>query len=226
MEPEIELRMPDGVREHVRVRHVLNAGFSGSDETAVRHHVDELVELGVTPPGSVPTLYPLPAYLVAQTGEIPVPHARTSGEAEWALVIGDDESLLTVASDHTDRDLEVHGITWSKSTCPNVVGDLAWPLRDVDDLGSFTLRAWVTHDGTETLIQDGTLDALRTPAYWIDRLRDNGLLRPGTVLLGGTIAMRAGVDQFADAWRAEIADPRGNTSTVSYACRQLPAAWD
>ncbi|MET3141017.1 UNVERIFIED_ORG: hypothetical protein ABIB13_000718 [Arthrobacter sp. UYEF2] len=44
-------------------------------------------------------------------------HARTSGEAEWALVITDDGVLLTVACDHTDRALEVHGVAWSKK-CP------------------------------------------------------------------------------------------------------------
>ena len=44
-------------------------------------------------------------------------HGRTSGEAEWALVITGpiDDVLLTAACDHTDRELEVHGVAWSKN---------------------------------------------------------------------------------------------------------------
>lgn len=45
-------------------------------------------------------------------------------------------------------------------------------------------------------------------------------------LLSGTIPMIAGVDQFADAWRVELTDPRGLTSRVVDAVEQLAPAWD
>ena len=51
-------------------------------------------------------------------------------------------------------------------------------------------------------------------------------LVPGTVLLSGTIPMIAGVDQFADAWRVELTDPRGLTSRVVYTVEQLAPAWE
>jgi apolipoprotein N-acyltransferase len=39
-----------------------------------------------------------------------------------------DDLLLMVACDHTDRDLEVHGVAWSKQSAPNILGDVAWSL--------------------------------------------------------------------------------------------------
>ena len=190
--------------------------------------MDELAELGVPAPNRIPTLYPLSASLVGRPEVVQVAHGKTSGEAEWALVVGDgpDDLLLTAACDHTDRALEVHGVAWSKQSAPDLLGDVAWPLRD--DRG----RAGRLHlEGvgparrrTEQLIQDGTLAQLLPPAYWVKELGDR--LKPGTVLLSGTIPMIAGVDQFADAWRVELTDPRGLTSRILYSVEQLAEAWD
>jgi 2-keto-4-pentenoate hydratase/2-oxohepta-3-ene-1,7-dioic acid hydratase in catechol pathway len=224
----VRLRLADGERQVV-VRYALNGGYAGRDTDQVQHHVDELAALGVPAPSRVPTLYPLSAVNVSQADTVQVPHGKTSGEAEWALLVGDDpdDLLLTAACDHTDRDLEVHGVAWSKQSAPDVLGDFAWRLSDVaDDLDSFTLRAWVRHGDTEQLIQDGTLAQLLPPSYWVDKLAAAGLLRPGTVLLSGTIPMIEGVNQFADGWRVEMADPRGQVSRIAYTVEQLPPAWD
>ncbi len=216
-----------GMRE-VTVHHVFNAGYAGRDTASVQHHVDELARMGVPAPSQVPTLYALSSYLLTQTTRVQVPHGRTSGEAEWALIVGEDETdlLLTVACDHTDRDLEVHGVAWSKQSAPDVVGHLAWPLADVaESLDAFTLRAWVSHDGSETPVQDGTVGQLLPPRYWLERLAEHSLLRPGTALLSGTIPMIDGANQFADAWRVEMADTAGRVSRVAYQVDRLPAAW-
>jgi 2-keto-4-pentenoate hydratase/2-oxohepta-3-ene-1,7-dioic acid hydratase in catechol pathway len=225
----VRFRMAGGGEREVVVRYALNGGYAGRDTEQVQHHVDELAALGVPAPSRVPTLYPLSATQVSQADAVQVPHRRTSGEAEWALVVGDgpDDLLLTVACDHTDRDLEVHGVAWSKQAAPDFLGDVAWRLQDVaDQLDDFTLRAWVRHGDTEQLIQDGTLAQLLPPAYWVQALSEQGLLRPGTVLLSGTIPMVAGVDQFADGWRVEMTDPQGRTSRIAYQVEQLPPAWD
>ena len=177
----------------------------------------------------MPTLYPLSRLLARQDRVVQVPHARTSGEAEWALVVGlsPDDLMVVAACDHTDRDLEVHGVAWSKQSAPNLVGQLAWRWSDVaDEFDSFTLRAWVTHDGSQHLISDGSPAELLSPAYWIERLGDAGLLRPGTLLLSGTIPMIDGVDQFAEGWRVELTDPAGHTSRVAYRVDQLSQPWE
>lgn len=227
MPQTLRFALPDGTERQIDVRYALNAGYAGRDTQQVQHHVDELAELGVPAPKRIPTLYPLSASLVSRPEVVQVAHGKTSGEAEWALIVGDgpDDLLLTAACDHTDRALEVHGVAWSKQSAPDLLGDVAWPLAAIEDeLDEFTLKAWVRHGDTEQLIQDGTLAQLLPPAYWVKELGD--VLRPGTVLLSGTIPMIPGVDQFADAWRVELTDPRGLTSRIVYSVEQLAAAWE
>ena len=102
-----------------------------------------------------------------------------------------------------------------------MLGSKAWRLVDVADrIDSLTLTA---HVGGRRL-QSGTLGELLTPAYWLAELRELGLAEPGTVLLSGTIPMDAEVDQFADPWRVELADPTtGDVLSCEYTVRQLPA---
>ncbi len=179
---------------------------AGREQEEVQAHI---AELGVPGPTTTPALYPVSPYLAQQVSEVRVQHARTSGEAERALVITDEGVLLTVACDHTDRDLEVHGLAWSKNASPDVLGRKAWRLDDVrDHLDRITLKGWVGEGDTpDTLIQDSSLAALLTPDYWLDILTNRGLNAPGTVLISGTVAMTSGVDQFARSWKVEMKDP-------------------
>ncbi|MCS7478309.1 DUF2848 domain-containing protein [Umezawaea endophytica] len=213
--------LPDGAQVAVTVTTLLNGGYAGRSQDDVAAHVRELAELGVPAPSETPSLYPVAPYLAQQTDDVPVQHGRTSGEAEWALVVTDDDVLLTVACDHTDRALEVHGVAWSKQAGPDVLGRGAWRLSDVAErVDEIELTAWA--DGVE--IQVGTLAELLAPAYWVDLLRARDLLKPGTVLLSGTIPMREGVNQFASSWRVELRDPAtDNKIELAYAVRPLPA---
>src|SRR5918998_875202 len=157
---ELAFELPDGSSVPVTVTRLLNAGYAGREQDEVAAHVAELAELGVPAPTVTPALYPVAPYLAAQSDAVPVQHDRTSGEAEWALVVAGPEPsdlLLTVACDHTDRALEV-------------LGRGAWRLVDVEDhLDQLRLRAWVAHDGDpEQLIQDSPLAALLPPRYWLD----------------------------------------------------------
>lgn len=206
----LSFELPDGSTQDIEVKHLLNAGYAGREQDEVQAHIAELAELGVPGPATTPALYPVSPYLAQQVSEVQVQHARTSGEAEWALVITDDGVLLTVACDHTDRALEVHGVAWSKNASPDVLGRKAWWLDDVrDHLDQITLQGWVgVGETADTLIQDSTLGALLTPDYWLEVLAERGLKSPGTVLISGTVAMAPGVDQFARSWKVEMTDPQ------------------
>jgi len=221
----LEFELFDGSTVTVEPTTVLNAGYAGRNQDEVAAHIAELAELGVPAPSVTPALYPVSPYLAQQTDTVYAQHGRTSGEAEWALVVvgdSDDDILLTVACDHTDRDLETHSVAWSKNAAPDVMGRHAWRLSEIADrIDDITLTAWV---GTEeTLIQSGTMGDLLAPQYWLDVLRERGLFRPATVLLSGTISMVAGVDQFADAWKVELADPStGRSITCRYRTVPMP----
>ncbi|MFB9908317.1 DUF2848 domain-containing protein [Allokutzneria oryzae] len=217
---ELVFELPDGSRVPVTVKCLLNGGYAGRSQDDVAAHVAELAELGVPAPTVTPCLYPVAPYLAQQTASVPAQHGKTSGEAEWALVVTDDDVLLTVACDHTDRDLEVHGVAWSKQAGPDVLGRRAWRLSEVADrIDTLTLTAWA--DGE--VIQSGTLAELLPPSYWLDQLRARELAVPGTVLLSGTIPMRPDVDQFAGSWRVELTDPAtADTLDLAYTVRSLP----
>jgi hypothetical protein len=225
----LQLDVVDESPRTVDVSWLFNAGYAGRDSEAVQQHVDELAELGVPAPARVPTLYPLSSLLARQDDAVQVPHGRTSGEAEWALVVAGspDDLLVAAACDHTDRDLEQHGVAWSKQSAPDIIGQRAWRWdRVADRFDDFRLRAWVTHGHDEELISDGSPADLLPPDYWVERLDDAGLLRPGTVLLSGTIPMINGVDQFADGWRVELIDTDGGSSTAAYRVDRLSDPWE
>ncbi|WP_104116874.1 DUF2848 domain-containing protein [Arthrobacter sp. B1805] len=221
----LTFELPDGTQQDVEVTRLLNAGYAGREQDEVQAHIAELAELGVPVPSTTPALYPVSPYLAQQIGAVSVQHEKTSGEAEWALVITTEGVLLTVACDHTDRALEVHGVAWSKNASPDVLGRQAWRLDDVrEHLDAITLRAWVRSDTGEELIQDSTLGALLSPDYWLDVLAGMGLAEAGTVLISGTVPMIHGVDQFASGWRVEMADPvTGHAIGVEYEVMPMPA---
>ena len=220
--PQLTFTLPDGTVEQVDVTALYNAGYAGRKQDEVAAHIAELAELGVPAPHTTPTLYPIAPYLAQQTDEVFVQHARTSGEAEWALIVTAHGVLLTVACDHTDRALEAHGVAWSKNAAPDVLGSRAWRLSEVADrLDAITLRAWVGHGDSERLVQAGALGDLLAPEYWLGVLAERGADKPGTVLISGTISMLPGVDQFGDSWRVEMADP-ANGETLECGYRVVP----
>ncbi|GGN99972.1 DUF2848 domain-containing protein [Nocardia rhizosphaerihabitans] len=223
--------LPDHEQVTVTVDTLLNAGYAGRSQADVAAHVAELAELGVPAPTRIPCIYPIAPYLATQVDEVPVQHRRTSGEAEWALVVaGEDprDLLVTAACDHTDRHLEQHGVAWSKQAAPDVLARQAWRLVDVADrIDDLTLSAEVTTVAGPQLIQQGTLAELLTPMYWAEELRTRGLLNPGTVLMSGTIPMRGDVDQFGTGWSVTLGDPHtGRSISLSYSVRLMPPPVD
>lgn len=67
------------------------AGWTGRDEVAVHHHIEELEALGVRPPSKTPFFYRVdPALLVGAIEEIKVVGEATSGEAEAVILAMSD----------------------------------------------------------------------------------------------------------------------------------------
>jgi hypothetical protein len=191
------------------VRWMWNGGWAGRDQAAVRAHAEELAAMGVPPPTTTPIYFPLSNNLATTSDVIQVVGTETSGEVEFALLFADGGAVyVTVASDHSDRAAERHGIQLCKQLYPNVLAAEAWPYPEVEahwDL--LVLRCWVYKNGARSLYQLATLAELLNPAEWVPILSAEGIQRPGLVFLSGTPPTLGGL-AFADAYDLELEDPR------------------
>ena len=198
------------------------AGWTGRDEAAVRHHIEELERIGVPAPSRTPLPYIVSPALLTQADTIHCVGAETSGEAEPAIVSADGRLWLTLASDHTDRALETHSVALSKQICAKPIAREAWRLDEIVEPDALTLRSWIVNEaGRETLYQDGTLASILP----LDTVLDAAA--PDTdgdwVMLCGTLPAIGGV-RPALAMRFELNDPATDwTIDLAYRTEALPA---
>lgn len=209
----------------VQVPFVLCGGWSGRSQDKVREHIDELVKLGVPAPTETPILFSITNDMMTTTHHIDVQGKETSGEVEFVLINIDGEWFVTVGSDQTDREAEVHYIEKSKQLCQKITGQVLWPLDEVKDhWDSLHLTAWVTRDGKRTLYQDEDLSALITYRTLLDLVgRKLPDLPPEVAVFSGTIPSKTGLI-FADLFEMELKDPvLGRSIIHRYSIRSLNA---
>ncbi|HEY8565154.1 MAG TPA: DUF2848 domain-containing protein [Beijerinckiaceae bacterium] len=206
----------------VDVETLVIAGWTGRDEAALRHHIEELAAIGVPRPSSVPVFYRVAASNLLQSSRLDVLGPDTSGEAEPVVVSLPDGLWLGVGSDHTDRKAETMGIALSKQLCGKPIGTALWRLDEVEPRwDQLVLRSWATIDGERVLYQEGPLSNMRKPADLITRL-PAGQLAPGAVMFCGTLGAIGGIRPAAD-FTVELEDPAGGrTLRLSYAITPLP----
>src|ERR1700722_1586604 len=145
------------------------AGWTGRDEAALRHHIEELAAIGVPRPSSVPVFYRNSVLNLSQSPVLEVLGPDTSGEVEPVIVALGDRLCLAVGSDHTDRKAETQGIALSKQLCAKPIGRDLWALEDVaGHWDRLQLRSFATIDGQRVAYQDGTLSGMRPPADLIE----------------------------------------------------------
>ncbi|HZT25692.1 MAG TPA: DUF2848 domain-containing protein [Pseudolabrys sp.] len=190
-------------------RALVLAGWTGRDPAALRLHIEELANLGVPRPTSVPIFYRASAANITQAERVEVLGPDTSGEAEPVVVGCADGLWLGLGSDHTDRKAEtIMGVAASKQLCPKPLARTLWRLDEVAPRWDrIILRSYATIDGARMLYQEGTLAAMRTPADLISRLAlDSRGLVPGTVLFCGTLNAISGI-RPASRFEMELEDP-------------------
>lgn len=201
------------------------AGWTGRNPDAIQHHIDELAELGVAPPSTVPLYYRVSANLLTQDGKLQFVGEGTSGEVEPMIVIADGKRYLGLGSDHTDRELEAHSVALSKQTCAKPCASELWELDPLlDRLDSIELRSWIRENGDWTLYQEGTLAAMRPmvdlmEGCALEKLAQNG----AAAMLGGTLGVKSGGVRPAAAFKMEMRDPEtGNVIAHEYEIETLP----
>jgi hypothetical protein len=197
------------------------AGWTGRDEAALRHHIEELAAIGVPRPSSVPVFYRNSLLNLTQAPVVEVLGPDTSGEVEPVIVALGDRLCLAVGSDHTDRKAETQGIALSKQLCAKPIGRDLWALEDVaGHWDRLQLRSFATIDGQRVAYQDGTLSGMRPPADLIAKYGSR--LKPDSVMYCGTLAAIGGI-RPASRFELELEDPvLGRMLRHAYDIEMLP----
>ncbi|MCK0767569.1 DUF2848 domain-containing protein [Chromohalobacter canadensis] len=183
----------------MKPEHLAIAGWAGRDQAGVQHHIEELAELGVKPPSSVPLFYRASGQLLTQDENVEMLGGEGSGEAEVCLVSDSEGRLwVTLASDHTDRKLEAVGVAESKQLCAKPVASQAWALEEIrDHWDSLELSSEIEENGHTVTYQQGTLAELLDVDTLLAKLpaalKRGASLVPNTLLLCGTVPAIGGI---------------------------------
>jgi hypothetical protein len=194
-------------RVEFQAQKLIVAGWTGRDEAAVHHHIEELAAIGVPRPSSVPVFYRNSVGNLAQAERIEVLGEDTSGEVEPVLLVMDDGLWVTVGSDHTDRKAETMGIAISKQLCSKVIGTTLWRFDEVvAHWDKLMLRAHAVIGGARVKYQEGACAAIRTPADLMARAGGEAAFTPGTVMMCGTLGAIGGI-RAASRFEMTLEDP-------------------
>jgi 4-hydroxyphenylacetate 3-monooxygenase len=196
------------------------AGYTGRDEEAVRHHIEELAAIGVPEPPQVPMFYGIDASTVTTAGTVEVTAGNTSGEAEPVLVRCGGSWFLGVGSDHTDRDLETKDIGESKRACPKPVAPQLVAVADWAAFDWDAVRMSSRVDGAA--YQDGRLQGLRPPAELLGLLAERGADEGrDLVCFAGTLPLLTGEFLAGTNWELDLVLPDGRTISHTYEARKV-----
>jgi hypothetical protein len=197
------------------------AGWTGRDEAALRHHIEELAAIGVPRPSSVPVFYRNAVSNIVQTDRLEVLGPDTSGEVEPVVVALEDGLWIGLGSDHTDRKAETMGIALSKQLCGKVMGASLWRLDDITrHWDQIIIRSHAVIGGARVIYQEGPLAAMRPPDDLIARY--GAALGARTIMFCGTLGAKGGI-RPASRFEMELDDPvLGRRMTHSYDIVDLP----
>lgn len=192
----------------VAIRQVLVVGYGGRNLEKVHEHIHELAEIGVAPPPAIPALYPQELHSLTTATEIQVTGDETSGEVEYVLLHDGSDWLVTVGSDHTDRQLEKKDIQKSKEACPKPFITKFWRLRDLEDhWDQLILRSWVTDAQGRRLYQEHDLTALLPVKDLLNKLVEFGYQDLShSIIFSGTVPTLGGF-VYGDNFEYELYDP-------------------
>ncbi|HRP03853.1 MAG TPA: DUF2848 family protein [Opitutaceae bacterium] len=193
-------------------RRMINAGYVGRDQAAVRQHIEELRREGVAPPPSVPMLYPMALSSLTTDSRIEVVEPRTSGEIEFVLLVEGCRVLVGVGSDHTDRLLETTDVLKSKQACANVMGRAVWDYEDLrDHWDRLQLQSSVRASSAEIWkpYQSASVASILAPEQILElvrsRMTDHCLDR--TLIFSGTIPLLDGKMIYGSEFQCALIDP-------------------
>jgi hypothetical protein len=205
------------------INHLVVAGWTGRDTSALEAHIRELETLGIARPKTTPIFYRVAASLLTTAERIEVIGGDSSGEVECILYALDDGLWLGLGSDHTDRKAEAIGVTLSKQICAKPVGAHLWRFSDIaPHWEKLVLRSYLTRAGKRRRYQEGPVTTMRPPEELIRLYTGGRELPPGTAMFCGTLAVHGAIEG-GEVFEMELEDlVLGRTLTHAYRVEQLP----
>jgi hypothetical protein len=205
---------------------MINLGYVGRNEFAVRHHIEELAKEGVPAPATIPLCIPMPLDALSTEAQIDVAGEKTSGEVELAFLIQNERIYVGVGSDHTDREIERTNMALSKQVCPNVIGNRLWDFQELsacwDDL---LLQSWVDCEAEgRILYQRAPLKTILPPQRLLDCARSSlkNQSMDGVIVFSGTIGLLKSEFVCGSAFCCELFNPaNGRKLSSHYTVRRL-----
>jgi hypothetical protein len=207
---------------NVSIENAVIAGWTGRDEAALEKHIKELEALGVKRPATTPIFYRVAATRLTTASSIEVLGGQSSGEVEFVLLQTAGALWVGTGSDHTDREVEVYGVSVSKQMCEKPIAPAFWRFADVAaHWDRLMLRSYAVIGGARVLYQEGSVAAMRHPEDLIARYSKAGLTG-GTLMFCGTLAVHGGI-RPATRFEWELEDPvRGRKIHHNYDVVTLP----
>lgn len=216
------------------INQLIVAGWTGRDQQAIMHHISELEALGVPRPSATPLFYRVAVNQLSQQRQIEVMGGATSGEVEPLVFSHQGCLYVSLASDHTDRQLETHSVALSKQICVKPVARTAWPLHEVaEHWDQLILRSWIKEEDELRLYQQGTLASLRKPSDLLERYLAGQAITAGDAIpsageidglamVCGTVVAIGGIRPSTEFRMALVDEVLGRTITHHYYCTELP----
>jgi hypothetical protein len=205
----VELRDATKISRSLIMDGCVAAGYTGRDQASVHEHIEELKKLGVATPYEIPAFYWVSPHRLTQQSEIQVVGGQTSPEVEFFMASDNNGSLyVTIASDHTDRELEAVSVSKSKQVCDKVVGETFWSVDDVvNHWNQIEISSRVYDRGRWIEYQAGTLGKILHYTDLLKRIKkdDPGKSAPG--LLSGTLPIIGGETLYASTCEITMYDP-------------------
>ncbi|PKR77937.1 hypothetical protein CEY16_08410 [Halalkalibacillus sediminis] len=199
-------------------------GYTGRNKEKTLEHVKELKEIGVPEPKEIPALYPVRQSCLNRSGKIDVLGNETSGEAEIAIIFGEDENdiYITVGSDHTDRSLETVDINKSKQVCDKPFAQEVWKLDDIKDhWDQLELSSSIQINDEWVDYQNHAISAIMPLEEIIDYVKEKNIKMKNTIIFAGTVPLLNGF-KFGEKFEMKFIDPvRKRTITSTYEIKNL-----
>ena len=187
-------------------------GYTGRDQKAVMEHIKELEILGVPAPQKVPAMYWIDPERIGTSKVLYVIGKKTSGEVEFFLAKDKNgEAYITIASDHTDREIEKESISKAKQMCSKIIAENCWRVSDIrDHWDDIIIRAKIKEEDNspEILYQEGPLREILLPEE-LERIcgQDNPRKQGNIAILSGTLPLISNEIIFAKIYRLIMFDP-------------------